>query len=214
MLIEPQAARVDWEDAVIQRAVRGDKRAFEQIYHAHSGRVHALCLRMTCDAAMAEDCTQETFINAWRALKTFGTRSSLSTWLHRVAVNVVLARRRRISISVADPPDVVEEAEQSWTFDTPIEIEEIEAALGCLPLGARDVLILSGIYGYSHREVSQMLGIAASIATLQKAKRDLEDALGKDPGNALLQELLVNTYQDEMRVLTAVQQAGSPGGGI
>jgi len=56
--------------------------------------------------------------------------------------------------------------------------------------------------------------VAASIATLQKAKRDLEDALGKDPGNALLQELLVNTYQDEMRVLTAVQQADSPGGGI
>ena len=53
--------------------------------------------------------------------------------------------------------------------------------------------------------------VAASIATLQKAKRDLEDALGEDPGNALLQELLVNTYQDEMRVLTAVQQAGSPG---
>lgn len=56
--------------------------------------------------------------------------------------------------------------------------------------------------------------VADSVATIQKAKSDLEAALGKDPGNALLQELLVNTYQDEMRVLTAVQEAGSPGGGI
>jgi len=180
MLIEPQAARVEWEDAVIQRAVRGDKRAFEQIYHAHSGRVHALCLRMTCDAAMAEDCTQETFINAWRALKTFGTRSSLSTWLHRVAVNVVLARRRRMSISMTDPPEAFEEAEQDWTFDTPIEMGEIEAAVGRLPVGARDVLILSGIYGYSHGEVSQMLGIAAGTckAQLHRARKLLRGYLG------------------------------------
>jgi len=55
--------------------------------------------------------------------------------------------------------------------------------------------------------------VAASIATIQKAKSDLEEALGKDPGNALLQELLVNTYQDEMRLLTSVEEAGSPGGG-
>lgn len=56
--------------------------------------------------------------------------------------------------------------------------------------------------------------VAASIATIQKAKSDLEEALGKDPGNALLQELLVNTYQDEMRLLTTVQEAGASGGGI
>ena len=56
--------------------------------------------------------------------------------------------------------------------------------------------------------------VAASIATIQKAKSDLEEALGRDPGNALLQELLVNTYQDEMRLLTTVEEAGTPGGGI
>jgi hypothetical protein len=56
--------------------------------------------------------------------------------------------------------------------------------------------------------------VADSIATIQKAKSDLEQALGKDPGNALLQELLVNTYQDEMRLLTTVEEAGTPGGGI
>jgi hypothetical protein len=56
--------------------------------------------------------------------------------------------------------------------------------------------------------------VLASLATIQHAKQDLEQALGKDPGNALLQELLVNTYQDEMRVLTDMHEAGDPGRGI
>jgi hypothetical protein len=56
--------------------------------------------------------------------------------------------------------------------------------------------------------------VLASLATIQEAKRQLEDELGKDPGNALLQELLVNTYQDEMRVLTDVREASDAGRGI
>jgi len=56
--------------------------------------------------------------------------------------------------------------------------------------------------------------VTASLATIEKAKEDLEQALGKDPSNALLQELLINTYQDEMRVLTDVHEASEPGRGI
>lgn len=56
--------------------------------------------------------------------------------------------------------------------------------------------------------------VSASLATIEKAKEDLEQALGKDPSNALLQELLVNTYQDEMRALTDVHEASDPGRGI
>jgi len=54
----------------------------------------------------------------------------------------------------------------------------------------------------------------ASLAAIHRAKQDLQNELGKDPGNALLQELLVNTYQDEMRVLTDVHEASDPGRGI
>ena len=56
--------------------------------------------------------------------------------------------------------------------------------------------------------------VAASLAVIERAKKDLESALGKDPSNALLQELLINTYQDEMRVLTDVHEAGDAGRGI
>jgi hypothetical protein len=56
--------------------------------------------------------------------------------------------------------------------------------------------------------------VSASLAAIEKAKQDLEQALGHDPSNALLQELLINTYQDEMRVLTDVHEASDPGRGI
>src|ERR1700730_19390138 len=93
--IEPEDTRVEWEGALVERARAGDTRAFERLYRDHAGRVYGLCLRMTRDPAMAEDCTQETFINAWKALARFETRSSLATWLHRVAANAALARRRK-----------------------------------------------------------------------------------------------------------------------
>ena len=92
---QAQYAEIDWDAALVVRASAGDARAFERIYREHSGRVYGLCLRMTRDPHLAEDCTQETFINAWRGLGKFETRSSLGTWLHRIAVNACLARRRK-----------------------------------------------------------------------------------------------------------------------
>lgn len=142
-------------------------RAFERLYRDHVGRVYGLCLRLTRDMAHAEDCVQEAFINAWRALARFETRSSFSTWLHRIAVNVVLAKRRRPMLFVDQPAGMQEELESDWTLDTPIEVEEIEAAVGALPEGARDVLVLCGIYGYSHGEASQMLGVAEGTCKAQ-----------------------------------------------
>ena len=78
--IAPEETRVDWERALVQRACEGDVRAFEKLYREHVGRVYGLCLRMTRDPSVAEDCTQETFFNAWKALAGFDTRSSLATW--------------------------------------------------------------------------------------------------------------------------------------
>src|SRR5450755_2748168 len=89
------AAAFDTDSAVLVRAAGGDRRAFEQIYRRHSGWVFGLCLRLAGQRELAEDCTQETFVAAWRGLSGFERRSKFSTWLHRIAVNSVLARRRR-----------------------------------------------------------------------------------------------------------------------
>src|ERR1700749_2901000 len=171
---------VDWEGALIQRARSGDTRAFERLYREHAGKVYGLCLRMTRDPALAEDCTQETFINAWRALDRFEGRSSLGTWLHRIAVNAALAKRRKAT-PVADNVGVDERpaAETEWALETPLEVNEIENAILDLPEGARDVLVLNAIYGYSHAETAQMLGVAEGTckAQLHRARGLLRDRL-------------------------------------
>jgi len=173
MVPAAQSDCIEWEASLVQRARGGDVRAFERLYRDHIGSVYGLCLRMTRDPAAAEDCAQEAFFNAWRALERFETRSSLGTWLHRIAVNVVLNRRRKRAAQVELPPLAAGPGEEpadppeEWTLDTPIEVHEIETAVGDLPDGARDALVLCGIYGYSHGEASQMLGIAEGTCKAQ-----------------------------------------------
>jgi RNA polymerase sigma-70 factor, ECF subfamily len=185
-LAQVESSRIDWEGALVERARAGDSRAFERLYREHCGRVYGLCLRMTREPHLAEDCTQETFINAWRALAQFETRSSLGTWLHRIAVNVTLAKRRK---TVREEPlaDLeVEEAgvESGWTLETPVEVQEIEDAIGALPEGARDALVLHALYGYSHIEAAQMLGLAEGTckAQLHRARKLLRERLNVEVG--------------------------------
>jgi RNA polymerase sigma-70 factor, ECF subfamily len=180
--IEPERTPIDWEGTLVQRARSGDVRAFERLYREHVGRVYGLCLRMTRDPALAEDCTQETFINAWKALERFETRSSLATWLHRIAVNAALAKRRKSGATVVQSAtdDEDEAIETDWTLETPLEVNEIESAIERLPEGARDVLVLHAIYGYSHVEAAEMLGVAEGTckAQLHRARSLLREKLG------------------------------------
>ena len=170
---------VDFDLALIERARRGDAKAFERLYRDHVGRVHGLCLRMTRNPDVAADCVQDAFIKAWKALPKFEARASFSTWLHRIAVNTVLEKRRgpsKAEIAVEDPT-VHEDA--VMVFDSPVEEEELEAAIESLPQGARDALVLCGVYGYEHSEAASMLGIAVGTckAQLHRARGLLRDRL-------------------------------------
>ena len=170
---------VDFDVALIERARRGDAKAFERLYREHVGRVHGLCLRMTRNPDTAADCVQDAFIKAWKALPRFEARASFSTWLHRIAVNTVLEKRRGSSnneIAVEDPTAY---EEPTMVLDTPVEEEELEAAIESLPQGARDALVLCGVYGYEHSEAASMLGIAVGTckAQLHRARGLLRDRL-------------------------------------
>ena len=79
---------------IIRLAQEGDASAFEQIYKAHSRRVYGLCFRMTGNSSLAEDLTQDVFLQVFRKIQTFRAESAFSTWLYRLAVNIVLMRRR------------------------------------------------------------------------------------------------------------------------
>ncbi len=156
-------------DLAVRRACKGDRRAFEQLYRAHVGQVYGLCLRMTGQPAEAEDCAQEAFIQAWRKLAQFRGDAAFGTWLHRIAVNAVLARRRRMRPE--DPLDG--KAEPGAAGDNPADQQDLEAAVAALPEGARHVFVLLAVYGYSHAEAGEMLGIASGTckAQLHRARR-------------------------------------------
>ena len=165
-------------------AQEGDVAAFERLYRNNLGRVYGLCLRMVADPSRAEELAQETFIRAWQKLGTFRGDSKFSSWLHRLAVIVVLSRqrsrRRREArvIAVEDP-----EVHQSEPAPSPPQgrVVDLEKAVAELPEGARRVFLLHDVEGFSHIEVAEMVGIAVgtSKAHLHRARKLLRKALDK-----------------------------------
>jgi RNA polymerase sigma-70 factor, ECF subfamily len=158
------------ERRLVAAAVDGSTPAFEALYRRHAARIHALCLRMTGQVATAEDCTQEAFIQAWRHLPKFETRSAFGTWLHRIAVNTVLqhVRRQRESLGTADSAErEVADVLADHTVADPGRGRDLEAAIASLPPGARHVLVLVGVYGHSHEEAAGMLGVAVGTCKAQ-----------------------------------------------
>ena len=164
-----RARRIAEERALVESAKRGSKAAFETLYRNHVGKVYGLCLRMTANRATAEDCTQEAFIQAWRSLPAFESRSAFGTWLHRIAVNAVLAQGRRRSERLGTTGSAEDEA---VALPDPCvgdagTVLDLEAGLRRLPAGARQALVLVGLYGYSHEEAAELLGVAVGTCKSQ-----------------------------------------------
>lgn len=169
----------DSEAWLVERAKKADSRAFEALYRTHSGKVYGLCLRMTGNSAEAEDCAQEAFIQAWNKLSAFRGDSAFGTWMHKVAVNVVLGRMRKSKREHDRIQAVSDVHPQRESIGDSGTVRDLEEALNRLPSGARHVFVLSTVYGYSHDETGAMLGIAAgtSKAQLHRAKRLLQQQL-------------------------------------
>ena len=174
-----KAAGTD-ETQLIDRAQAADSRAFESLYRQHVDKVYGLCLRMTGNVGEAEDCTQEAFIQTWRQIKRFRGDSAFSTWLHRIAVNTVLGRMRKSKREHDRLQAVADQAHEPAVAraDTG-ELRDLAKAVDKLPEGARHVFVLTAVYGYSHEEASNMLGIAVgtSKAQLHRARRVLVQQL-------------------------------------
>jgi RNA polymerase sigma factor (sigma-70 family) len=172
------------EDELVGRARRGDVDAFEQLYRVHSGRVFALCLRLAADQVEARELVQDVFVRAWEALPRFRADASLTTWLHRIAVNAMLERRRgekrRTSrVSLVDdeedgdlPGAAVPAPDVGATID-------LERAIASLPPGVRRAFVLHDVEGYTHEEIATMTGLASGTlrAQLHRARQLLIRAL-------------------------------------
>jgi RNA polymerase sigma-70 factor, ECF subfamily len=148
-------------------AASGDATAFERLYRTHVNRVHSLVRRML-DADVADDVTQDVFIRAWQKLSTFRGESAFGTWLHKLAVNVTLARRKSVGI---ERGRFINEEEPlhglSGRHETPELSMDFEEALSRLPEKARQVFVLHDVEGYRHEEIARMLGVVPGTSKSQ-----------------------------------------------
>src|SRR6266516_2788130 len=138
------------ERELLEAARRGDDDAFGRLAGPYRGELHAHCYRMLGSAADAEDALQETLLRAWRGLPRFAGRSSVRSWLYKIATNACLrAIERRPRRGLASPEARYEQREG-------VELAFI-AALQHLPARQRAVLILRDVLGFSARETAQAL---------------------------------------------------------
>jgi RNA polymerase sigma-70 factor (ECF subfamily) len=163
---------------VVRRAQQGDVGAFELLYRAHAPAVHVLARRMLGDEREVGEAVQDIFVRAWERLASFRGESALGTWLHRLAVNVILERtlsarrdaERLVDEDLSDAP--VAGRSTGGELDARIDMD---AALARLPAGARMVFVLHDIEGYSHEEIATITGLAPGTARAQlwRARRRL-----------------------------------------
>jgi len=177
------------EAHVLARAQAGDHHAFAQLYALHKRRIYSLCLRMVGNVAEAEDLTQEAFLQLHRKISTFRGDSAFSTWLHRLAINVVLMQLRKKGLSLISLDEAMEPAPEDGpgrSFGAPdltlsgaIDRLALERAVGSLPAGYRLIFILHDVEGFEHNEIAAMLdcSIGNSKSQLHKARLKLREAL-------------------------------------
>ena len=177
-------------DPTVAAAQRGDEAAFASLYDTHAACIHALCLGLAADRATAADLVQDVFVRAWERLATFRGESAFATWLHRLAVNVVLesvrrGHRRSLRVQIAADLQVVDGRDAGASLDAaapgiePGVAMDLEHAIARLSAGMRAVFVLHDVEGYQHAEIGEKLGIAegTSKAHLFRARRLLREML-------------------------------------
>ncbi len=167
-------------DDAVHRARSGDVRAFEQLYREHCGGVLSLCRRL-CGGQeeLASSLTQEVFVRAWQKLSSFRGDAAFSTWLHRLAVNLVLTDRRTKMRRVAREQAAAGPTEEPAPQRRVDAGMDLERAIAGLPTQARTVFVLHAIEGYKHEEIADMMKLSAgtSKAQLHRARALLRKAL-------------------------------------
>ena len=176
MVGDPGAAEELTQDVFV---LAWDKLA---LYRENVDRIYALCMRMSGDPAGAEELTQDVFVRAWEKLDSFRGDSAFSTWLHRLAVNVVLNHRKSEGRRRGREDDDQTVLDEQPGVQAPAGMRlDLEQAIAGLPPGARRVFILHDVEGFKHEEIAGLLGITSggSKAQLHRARMLLREALDR-----------------------------------
>lgn len=169
------------EGADVARAQGGDTRAFERLYRTHVSRVLGLSRRML-GSEYAHEVTQDVFVRVWEKIGTFRGEAAFGTWLHRVAVSVILHRRNALRVErgrIKDDEDALDAAPaRPSTADLGMDFER---AVEKLPAGARVVFVLHDVEGFKHEEIAELLGVTSGTtkAQLHRARMILRQHLDR-----------------------------------
>jgi RNA polymerase sigma-70 factor (ECF subfamily) len=167
LTLEHPALSQTLETSDVVLAVRGDAQAFRRLYEENVGRVHALARRMV-GHEHARELTQDVFVRAWQKLHTFRGDARFSTWLHRLAVNLILSRRASFATERARFLADGEVLDQVPTRPSGREHAiDFEAAIARLPEGARMIFVLHDVEGYRHEEIAGLLGVTTGTTKAQ-----------------------------------------------
>ena len=158
----------------------GDTKAFEQLYRRHFRRVYALCLRMLGDQTLAEDLTQDVFIQLFNKIGSFRGESQFTTWLHRMTVNQVLMHFRKrstkseLTTEEGETPVQIVRGTENPNAMPVVDRIALERAVSELPPGYRTVFVLHDVEGYEHDEIARMLGVSEGTSKSQLHKARLK----------------------------------------
>ncbi len=172
---------------LIRQSTEGNSDAFGQLYELHKRHVYSLCLRMSANVSDAEDLTQDTFLQVHRKLNTFRGEAAFATWLHRLALNIILKhlqkkRGNEVPLQTLTSENGVdgrtwEPVTQDWVLTESLNRIALENALASLAPGYETIFILHDIEGYEHNEIAEMLSCTtgSSKAQLFKARIKLRN---------------------------------------
>jgi RNA polymerase sigma-70 factor (ECF subfamily) len=174
---------------LVARAQEGDHQAFAEIYEKHKKRVFSVCMRIVRDFALAEDLSQDTFMQLHRKIGSFRGDSDFTTWLHRLAVNTVLMYMRKRALPVVSLDNLmadVQEERAGKDFGARdlaqagvIDRLAIDQALATMAPGYRNIFMLHDVEGFNHGEIAEMQDCTCgnSKSQLHKARRALRGSL-------------------------------------
>jgi len=163
------------ESELVKRLQQGGRAAFEELLDRYERRIYNLALRLLDGhRAEAEDAAQDIFLEVHRSISRFRGDSRLDTWIHRIAVNVCLQRRRKRKLSTVELKDA--DGVHSPDGDP---ILSAQSAVKSLPDGQREVVLLHGMQGLSYSEVAEVLAcpVGTVKSRLSTAFRRLRETL-------------------------------------
>jgi RNA polymerase sigma-70 factor (ECF subfamily) len=177
------------EKELIERCLKNDNLAQKALYQAYASKMYAVCLRYGSKRVMADDILQDAFIKVFKYLPTFKHQGSLEGWIRKIVVNTALDHIKRYAEPFEDieenlPDNFMVNADE---ITSNLSVQELIDLIQELPEGKRIIFNLYVFEGYSHKEISEMLGISimTSKGQLSKAKKILQDKLLKIKSNII-----------------------------